>query len=132
MTHQDVQARIAERPEMCQNWEAAFPIGDEGGMFYLSSIHRGEESVGTVHVYIWDKKAMGEPELSCKSARELMMRESLDRLVGEVDCHNFLAINFAKRVGFKVIGVVRQRKDAHGKFHDVVLFDALPGDLTWV
>jgi RimJ/RimL family protein N-acetyltransferase len=132
MTDRDVQARIGERPEMCQEWETAIPIGADGGMFYLSSIVRGEESVGTVHVYIWDKRAMGEPALSRQAAYHLMLRERLDRLIGEVDCQNHLALQFAKRVGFNVIGVVRQRKDAHGNPHDVVLFDALPGDLTWV
>jgi len=131
MTHQQVSARLAERPELYQGWESAQPIGEDGGMFYLSSIFRGEENVGTVHVYIWDKKVMGNPVAGRKAVLGLMKRENLDRLVGEVDCQNLLGINFAKRVGFNVIGVVRQRKDAHGNAHDVVLFDALPGDLAW-
>lgn len=131
MTAQEVVARIRERPEMCQAWESALPLGEDAGIFYLSSIHRGEESVGTVHVYIWDQKAMGKPLLARKAALELMKSERLDRLVGEVDCKNHLALSWARRVGFNVIGVVRQRKDAQGKFHDVVLMDALPGDLVW-
>lgn len=132
MTAQEVQSRVAERPEMCQAWEAAMPIGDSWGMFYLSSIIYGEENVGTIHVYIWDKKGMGKPALSSKAAYDLMVRNCLDRLIGEVDCENHLGLNFAVRVGFNLIGIVRQRKDAHGEPRDVALFDALPGDLQWV
>jgi RimJ/RimL family protein N-acetyltransferase len=132
MSPELIASRIAERPEMCQDWEAAMPIGLAWGMFYLSSIIRGEESVGTIHVYIWDKRGMGRPALSSKAAYDLMVRHSLDRLIGEVDCENHVALGFAARIGFNLIGIVRQRKDAHGKPHDVALFDALPGDLTWV
>jgi len=107
------------------------PIGDGWGMFYLSSIIHGEESVGTIHVYIWDKRGMGRPALSSKAAYDLMIRNDLDRLVGEVDCENHLGLNFAARIGFNLIGIVRQRKDAHGAPRDVALFDALPGDLIW-
>ena len=131
MTHEEVTARIAGHPALCQMWESAEPIGDDAGILYLSSVCRGEESVGTVHVYIWDKKAKGNPLLGRKAALQLMKQEGLDRLVGEIPCTNSLAINWAKRVGFHPIGVVRQRKDAHGTPHDVVLMDALPEDLAW-
>src|SRR5258705_7011490 len=132
MTPEEIKAKIAEHSEMCQTWESAVPIGLDGGMFYLSSIYRGEESVGTVHVCIWDRQTMGRTEAARFAARDLMRMERLDRLVGEIDQHNYLALNFAKRVGFKVIGVVRQRKDTHGQTHNVVLMDALPGDLELV
>lgn len=131
MTSQEIQARLQKRPELFQHWVSAMPIEGDCGALYLSSIFRGEESVGTVHLYIWDKKAMGKPLASRRAAIELMRAENLDRLVGEIDCQNYLAVSHAKKMGFNVIGIVRQRKDAHGKFHDVVLMDALPGDLVW-
>jgi hypothetical protein len=131
MTDEEVTARIAERPELCQMWECAEPIEDDAGVLYLSSIHRGEEVVGTVHVYIWGKEAKGNPLLGRQAALRLMKENGLDRLLGEIPCTNHLALNWAKRVGFHTIGVVRQRKDAHGTPHDVVLMDALPEDLAW-
>lgn len=82
------------------------------------------------HIYAWDKAAMGKPEVVRQVALEIMRDEQLDRLVCEIDWTNRLALNLARKVGFKTIGPVRQRKDERGSYNDVILMDALPGDLN--
>jgi len=131
MTREQVEARIAERPEMCQEWVSAYPLGDDEGMFYLSSIVDGPERIGTVHIYIWSRGSMRNCATASKVAFDMMREERLDRLVGEVEVSNTLALRWASKVGFHTIGTVRQRKDGDGNFHDVILFDALPGDFKW-
>jgi RimJ/RimL family protein N-acetyltransferase len=114
---------------MCQHWIAAAPLRHGGGLIYLSSISERGERIGTTHVMIWNKEDMGSPDDCRLAASQLVQDHGLDRLVGEIDVGNRLAINLAKRAGFREIGIVRHRKTESGDRHDVLLLDALPEDL---
>lgn len=114
---------------MCQTWVAAVPLNHDGGALYLSKITDGDERVGILHIYIWDRSAMRQPKAVRLAARSLMRTNALERLLCEIDVDNKLAINLAKRVGVREIGIVRQRKNGNGGRHDVVAMDVLPGDL---
>lgn len=114
---------------MCQTWVAAAPLQHEGGVLYLSSITEGIERIGVAHIYIWDKSDMGRPDGVRQATRNLMRRHDLDRIVGEIDVDNRLAINLVKKAGFIEIGIIRQRKNVRGGSHNVMALDVLPGDL---
>lgn len=114
---------------MCQTWVAASPLNHDGGVLYLSSISEEAERVGVAHIYIWDKSAMGQPEINRRAALGLMERHRLDRIICEIDVDNKMAINLAKKAGFHEIGIIRQRGARNGGKHNVMALDALPGDL---
>jgi L-amino acid N-acyltransferase YncA len=129
MTAAQITERLARRPEMCQTWLHAKLLDEGDGVLYLSSISEGSERIGMTHIYIWGKAAKGKPDGVRCAAKALLEEHNLDRLVCEIDFDKKLAIRLATRVGFKMIGAVRQRKDERGVRHDVILMDALPGDL---
>jgi RimJ/RimL family protein N-acetyltransferase len=114
---------------MCQTWITASPLHGDAGVVYLSSIVDDTERMGTVHVYIWGRSAKGKPEEVRSAATSLMKGENLDRLICEIDVSNKRAIKLAQKVGFNIIGTIRQRKDPSGRQYDAILMDALPGDL---
>lgn len=73
---------------------------------------------------------MRRPDDVRQAALKLMEAHNLHRLVGEVDVNNTLAIRLIKRAGANEIGVIRQRVDDSGKTRDVLLMDALQGDIN--
>lgn len=127
---QQFVARLRAHPGMCKCWVAVRPLHEEGGAVYLSAIADGAERIGMAHAYVWDRKAMGKPEMARLAFLELMRSEHLDRLTCEIDMQNRLALQFARRIGYQEIGKVRQRRDYRGEPRDVILMDALPEDLN--
>jgi len=130
VTGEELTQRLRRRPEMCQTWIAARALEEDGGVIYLSSIANGPERVGMFHIYIWDRRAMRRPATVRLLAKDLMDEHKLDRLVGEVDVRNKLAIQLMKRSGANTIGVIRQKRDDNGVVRDVLLMDAIPGDFN--
>ena len=129
MTISQLEERLSGCPKMCPTWVAAVPLKHDGGVVYLSDISEDEERIGMTHIYIWDKADMGSPDNVRKAFTHLMHEHNLDRLVGEIDIDNKLAINLVKKSGFHEIGIIRHRKRRSGGVHNVLLMDALPGDL---
>ncbi len=130
MTIAQLEERLSSCPKMCPTWVAAAPLKHDGGVVYLSDISEDAERIGMFHIYIWDKTDMSSSDDVRKAAIRLMNEHNLDRLVGEVDIDNKLAINLAKKAGAHEIGIIRHRKLRNGGVHNVLLMDALPGDLN--
>lgn len=130
MTAEEFRERLSTRPEMCQVWVDARTLGDDDGVLYLSSISAGEtERIGTIHIYIWGKSAMGDPDAAREAVINLMETHKLYRIFCQMDRSNHLAINLAKKAGGNVVGVIRQRCTVRGGKRDYVLIDALLSDL---
>ena len=129
MNGDELTQQLAKQPGACQKWITFRPIRGDGGAVYLSQIINGPEKVGVVHICIWNKSSMGRPDAVRGVASDLMQDYELDRLTCEINIDNNLARRLAKKAGLREIGIIRQRKNERGQY-DVILMDALPGDLN--
>jgi RimJ/RimL family protein N-acetyltransferase len=119
---------VDQHPRLCQSIEAEVPIGKIGA-WYIGHLLDGLERVASVHVAIWDTRGQRDYSAIRASGREFMDAHEIDRLVAEVPIENTKAQRFAERVGLRRVGLMKQRPMADGSRSDVVMFEAIKGEL---
>lgn len=115
---------------------AIYEIGDFGGVAYFNNITSLWDRTGFIpeasagaHVMIWDRDYLRRPDVGQEIAKEVMETYKLVRLFTEIPQWNSLAIQYAKAIGFREIGRMRNRFKRQGQLHSGVLMDALRSDL---
>jgi len=112
-----------------------YEMGDFEGVAYFTGVpDRADrpafaEPSAMSHVLIWGTDYLKRADVARAIARDVMGRWQLRRLLTEIPAFNKMAVAFAKRVGFKEVGILRARHNIAGAWEASVVLDALASDL---
>src|SRR3990167_959943 len=120
---------LKAHPKLCQVVEMSFDISHGAGAWYVGHMINEPERIASVHVAVWDRNGLGRHAASRVSAARFMAEYNVNRIIAEIPVSNFLAQAFAQRVGMRRIGVLKQRPLSDGSKTDVVMFEAIRGEL---
>ena len=120
---------LDEHPQMCQTVAMDFDIGGGAGAWYVGHLIDTIERIASVHVAVWNKSGMRQYSSVKSGMGSFMSEHGVDRLVAEIPIDNFLAQAFAQKSGMRRVGIMKQRPSENGSKSDVVMFEAVKGEL---
>ncbi len=111
-----------------------YEVGDFAGVVYFTDVCTPEDvpmgdAIAQTHIFLWDKDYLGKSVILRKLGLDFMARFGIHRLFAEIPPENVMATRLAELVGFKRVGVLRERERHGDKMVDSQLFDALQSDL---
>ena len=124
-----LKSYLGLHPKLCQTVVVEFDINSGAGAWYAGHIIDGGERVASIHIAIWDKNGLRQYDAIRLEGIKFMNEYNIERCFAEIPVDNILAQAFAKKVGMRLVGLLRNRPLADGSRSDVVMFEVLKGEL---